>query len=602
MERDRLLKKLKVYTLLDLALNIPISYNDTTLSKSIEIGKIHTLQAEVEEARSSNGRLIVLFYLPQFDDRLQSIFFRVTPYHYQIFVKGSMHNIQGKIELYRGTLQMNQPKSIKSIGQILPKYKSPLKQSEIRTLIERYITQKSLADAGLLPREIDIVLSLHFPDNIEQIYDGSSLKQEIVDLLKYIEALNHISKLSKKRVDYPTMKALNGDISEFVNSLPFRLTAEQSRVIEDIRRDLSSRDRAAKRVIVGDVGSGKTMVILASVMMALPNISILMAPTSLLAIQLYEEAINYLPQEVSIALVIQNREEGEYREAQFIIGTHALLYKDDLPKAPLVMIDEQHRFGTNQRQQLELISSDIGDNGNEVRSHFLQFSATPIPRTQAMMNSALVDVSLITKRPFKKSISTQVIGKEEFPRLLSHIKEEISKEHQVLIIYPLVEESKTIDYQSLMDSRGFWEKRFDNVYVTHGKDRDKEAVLLEFRERGDILLATTVVEVGISLPKLTLIVIVGAERLGLATLHQLRGRVGRLGLESWCYLFTKSNESSRLKAFAQTDSGFDIAKLDLKFRDSGDILDGTIQSGQKFKWLDMAEDEDIIAKAIERVD
>jgi ATP-dependent DNA helicase RecG len=602
VERDRLLKKLKVYTLLDLALNIPISYNDTTLSKSIEIGKIHTLQAEVEEARSSNGRLIVLFYLPQFDDRLQSIFFRVTPYHYQIFVKGSMHNIQGKIELYRGTLQMNQPKSIKNIGQILPKYKSPLKQSEIRTLIERYITQKSLADAGLLPREIDIVLSLHFPDNMEQIYDGSSLKQEIVDLLKYIEALNHISKLSKKRVDYPTMKALNGDISEFINSLPFRLTTEQSRVIEDIRRDLSSKDRAAKRVIVGDVGSGKTMVILASVMMALPNISILMAPTSLLAIQLYEEAINYLPQEVSISLVIQNREEGEYREAQFIIGTHALLYKDDLPKAPLVMIDEQHRFGTNQRQQLELISSDIGDNGNEVRSHFLQFSATPIPRTQAMMNSALVDVSLITKRPFKKSISTQVIGKEEFPRLLSHIKEEISKEHQVLIIYPLVEESKTIDYQSLMDSRGFWEKRFDNVYVTHGKDRDKEAVLLEFRERGDILLATTVVEVGISLPKLTLIVIVGAERLGLATLHQLRGRVGRLGLESWCYLFTKSNESSRLKAFAQTDSGFDIAKLDLKFRDSGDILDGTMQSGQKFKWLDMAEDEDIIAKAIERVD
>jgi len=602
MEADQLLKRLKVYTLLDLALNIPISYNDTTLSKSIEIGKIHTLQAKVEEIRSSNGRLIVLFYLPQFDDRIQSIFFRVTPYHYQIFMKGSIHHIQGKIELYRGALQMNQPKSIKNIGQIVPKYKSPLKQSEIRSLIERYITQKSLVDAGLLPREIDILLSLHFPDNIEQIYDGSSLKLEVVEGLKSIEAFNHISKLSKKRVDYPTMKALNGDISEFINSLPFKLTTEQSSVIEDICRDLSSQDRAAKRMIVGDVGSGKTMVILASVMMALPNISILMAPTSLLAIQLYEEAIKYLPSRVSIALVIQNKEEGEYREADFIIGTHALLYKDDLPKAPLVMIDEQHRFGTNQRQQLEAISSDISNNGNEVRSHFLQFSATPIPRTQAMMNSALVDVSLITKRPFKKSISTQVIGKEDFSELLSHIKEEISKEHQVLIIYPLVEESETIDYQSLMESRDFWEKRFDNVYVTHGKDKEKEKVLLEFRDRGDLLLATTVVEVGISLPKLTLIVIVGAERLGLATLHQLRGRVGRLGLDSWCYLFTKHSKSTRLKAFSQTDSGFDIAKLDLKFRDSGDILDGTIQSGQKFKWLDMAEDEEIIAQTMNRVD
>jgi len=198
-------------------------------------------------------------------------------------------------------------------------------------------------------------------------------------------------------------------------------------------------------------------------------------------------------------------------------------------------------------------------------------------------------------------VLTQTISKPDFSDLLAHIKEEIAQKHQVLIIYPLVEESTEVPYQSLDESRGFWEEKFENVYVTHGKDKQKEDVLLAFREKGDILLATTVVEVGISLPRLTLIVIVGAERLGLATLHQLRGRVGRNGLKSWCYLYSNFKANERLTQFCHTTNGFDIAKLDLKFRDSGDILDGTIQSGQRFKWLDMAEDEEIVARAKNRI-
>ncbi|RUM71611.1 MAG: ATP-dependent DNA helicase RecG, partial [Sulfurovum sp.] len=344
------------------------------------------------------------------------------------------------------------------------------------------------------------------------------------------------------------------------------------------------------------VGSGKTMVILASVMMALPQKSILMAPTSLLALQLYEEAKKYLPSGVKVALVMQGKEEGEYLEADFIIGTHALLYKEQLPDASLVMVDEQHRFGTKQRASLETLVSK-GDK----KPHFIQFSATPIPRTQAMMESELLDVSLITTTPFEREVLTQNITKQDFPNLLTHIKEEIAQQHQVLIIYPLVEESTEVPYQSLEESRGFWEEKFENVYVTHGKDKHKEEVLLAFREKGDILLATTVVEVGISLPRLTLIVIVGAERLGLATLHQLRGRVGRNGLKSWCYLYSNVKANERLIQFTQTSNGFDIAKLDLKFRDSGDILDGTIQSGQKFKWLDMSEDEAVIHRAKNRL-
>jgi len=338
-------------------------------------------------------------------------------------------------------------------------------------------------------------------------------------------------------------------------------------------------------------------VILAAAMMALPHRSILMAPTSLLAMQLYEEAEKYLPERVQVSLVMQGHTDEGYREADLIIGTHALLYLDDLPAAPLVMVDEQHRFGTRQRQMLEALVSGEG----ERKPHFLQFSATPIPRTQAMMESELVDVSLITTTPFERQVTTRTIGRSDFPALLTHIREEIAREHQVLIIYPLVEESTEIPYQSLDESRAFWEERFEGVYVTHGKDKDKEEALLDFRDKGNILLATTVVEVGISLPRLTLIVIVGAERMGLATLHQLRGRVGRNGLESWCYLFSNSPDNERLQQFSQTTNGFDIAKLDLKFRDSGDILDGTIQSGQKFRWLDLAEDEAIVRLAKGRI-
>jgi len=601
-EAKALMSKLKIYTLLDLALLVPSSYSDTTLSDEIDIGKVNTLESIVREVRTYNGKLVVTFYLTKFDKSIQSMFFRVTPYHYQTFANGSKHIIQGKVELYRDRLQMNQPKSIKRAGEITPKYKTLLKDVEIKSLMERYLSAKALIDEGLLPREADILMELHFPRDLHQIYkSGTHYSDEILSSLKFIEAFNHIRKLSSKKVEHPAMKELCGETSPFIDKLPFKLTDEQIKVISEIKSDLNSKDRSARRLVVGDVGSGKTMVILASVMMALPHRSILMAPTSLLAQQLYDEAIKYLPSTIDIALVMQGRYEGDYKEAHFIIGTHAILYKDDLPKAPLVMVDEQHRFGTNQRQLLESISSDTID-GILYKSHYIQFSATPIPRTQAMMESALIDVSLITKRPFQKSITTTLIGKNDFPALLNHIKEEVSKEHQVLIVYPLVEESETIEYQSLAESRSFWEDRFDNVYVTHGKDKAKDQVLLEFKERGDILLATTVIEVGISLPRLTLIVIVGAERLGLATLHQLRGRVGRLGLESWCYLFSKNEKSPRLEAFTTTESGFDIAKLDLKFRDSGDILDGTIQSGQKFKWLDMAEDEDIVSSAKSRVD
>jgi len=591
-EAKQLFKKLKIHTLLDLALIIPTSYNDTTLSTTLELGRVHTLEATVVDSSIYAGKLRVTFNLTQSGRRLSSTFFRVTPYHHKLFEVGSSHVIQGKLEEYKGYLQMSQPKSIKQIGKITPKYKTVLKESEISSLIEAYVSEQNLFNEGLDSKEVATLMHIHFPKSMEEIYDNGTFKPDFFKVLKFIEAYNHLKKLRGKRADFPALHALTGDIKPFIDNLPFMLTKEQNEVILHIKQDLSSEQKAAKRMVVGDVGSGKTMVILASVMMALPYKSILMAPTSLLSLQLYEEACKHLPKEVKVALVMQGKDEGDYVEADFIIGTHALLYKEDLPEASLVMVDEQHRFGTKQRQSLEALVST-----NEKRAHFIQFSATPIPRTQAMMESELLDVSLITTTPFEREVLTQTIGKQDFPNLLTHIKDEIAEDHQVLIIYPLVEQSTEVPYQSLEESRGFWEEKFENVYVTHGKDKQKEEVLLEFRGKGNILLATTVVEVGISLPRLTLIVIVGAERLGLATLHQLRGRVGRNGLKSWCYLYSNFPANERLTQFTKTTNGFDIAKLDLKFRDSGDILDGTIQSGQRFKWLDMAEDEEVVSYA-----
>ena len=596
-EVKQLFKKLKIHTLLDLALIIPTAYNDTTLTLSPTLGQINTLEAKVVDSSVYQGKLRVTFTLTQSNRRVSSMFFRVTPYHHKLFEVGSSHVIQGKLEEYKGYWQMSQPKSIKEVGKITPKYKTVLKESEIASLIEVYVSEQNLYNEGLDSKEVAILMHSHFPKSMEEVYEDRKFKAEFITVFKFIEAYNHVKKLRSKRADFPALRVLNGDCQPFVNSLPFTLTREQQTVISEIKKDLASENKAAKRMVVGDVGSGKTMVILASVMIALPYKSILMAPTSLLALQLYEESCKHLPKFVNIALVMQGKNKGDYAEADFIIGTHALLYKEDLPEASLVMVDEQHRFGTKQRATLEALVS-----SGERKPHYIQFSATPIPRTQAMMDSELLDVSLITTTPFEREVLTQTITKADFPNLLTHIKEEIDQDHQVLIIYPLVEESTEVPYQSLAESRGFWEEKFEDVYVTHGKDKQKEEVLLEFREKGKILLATTVVEVGISLPRLTLIVIVGAERLGLATLHQLRGRVGRNGLKSWCYLYSNFKPSERLSKFTKTTNGFDIAKLDLKFRDSGDILDGTIQSGQKFKWLDMGEDEEVVARAKNRLD
>ena len=592
-----LLKRLKKRTLLDLALNIPASYKDTTLSSNIIDGANLVAKAKVISSNIFNGRLHLELNLTDFNRRATAIFFKTTPYHKKLFSVGSEHIISGRVGYFRGSLQITQPQSLKTYGKILPIYKSVLKEDEIRALIKRYITKENLINAGLYESEVDTILKLHFPKSIAEIKKDGEYKEEIIYNLKSIEAYNHLAKFRKKRVFNKPIKALSGSVEEFINSLPFELTNDQLKAIEDIKRDLSNSKKAAKRLIIGDVGSGKTIVILAAAMIANRDKSILMAPTSLLANQLFSEAKKFLGDFLSLAFVSQKDSIGDYKEADFIIGTHALLYKDDLPKVALVMVDEQHRFGVNQRAKLDALTRDKNS-----AAHYLQFSATPIPRSQAMIESELIDITTIKMLPFEKKIETKIIKRADFGSLIEHIKSEIANNHQILIVYPLVEPSSEINYTSLKEAIPFWEKRFDGVFVTYGKDKEKDEVLVKFRDEGNILLSTTVIEVGISLPRLTTIVIVGAERFGLATLHQLRGRVGRYGIDSYCYLYTNLETiPKRLLEFSSTLDGFEIARLDLKYRDSGDLLDGTMQSGRAFRWLDLSEDEEIISKAKQRV-
>ncbi|NPA88567.1 MAG: ATP-dependent DNA helicase RecG, partial [Epsilonproteobacteria bacterium] len=538
--------------------------------------KPQAFEAEVLDVKKSPKITRVKFYLKNVQTIMWGVFFTFKKWHEATFYPGKKLFIRGEVR----NSQIIQPKPISRVGEITPIYKTPINQRSFKALLKKYLTLESL---NILPEKIAKTLYfMHFPRSFEDINE-----KKITYSLKWAEIFNYLFKLQKKKKNYPATPVV-ADPEDFINSLPFKLTNDQLKVIKEIQNDLS-KPIQARRVVIGDVGSGKTMVMLTTAFMA--KKSAIMAPTSILANQLYEEAQKHLAKfGFKITLVTQKSKftENDIQNSDLLIGTHALLYQN-LPKLNAVMVDEQHRFGTNQRAMLEKLTTD-----GKTLPHYFQFSATPIPRTQALIMSSFVNVSLIKELPFKKDIQTKIISKEDFKDLLRHIQSEISKNNQVVIVYPLVEESENFEYQSIEEGKNFWLKHFDKVYITHGKDKNKEEILVKFKEDGNILITTTVIEVGISLPRLTTIVIVGAERLGLATLHQLRGRVGRYGQKGYCFLYTKDKNNKRLIEFSKTLDGFKIAELDLKFRKAGDIIDGKIQSGETFNYFDETKDEEIL--------
>ncbi|WP_373069579.1 ATP-dependent DNA helicase RecG [Sulfurimonas sp.] len=583
-EQSEKFKKLGISSFIELSLIIPSSYEDYRINSSLVEHTSQVIDATVESVYRAPNSIQVTFYAHNFGHTIHGVLFRPKPYMIHQFKIGERNYFYGLCDCKMGKCSITMPKKISQVGSITPKYKSKLRSDVLQRFIQNNLTIDCLVDEGLKEKVAEEIIKLHFPTAMPK----KELDEASLNALKYTELFSYMKKLSVKRRYFNAISSSVQDYEEWAKTLPFELTQKQVEAIDDIKHDLL-KNVAAKRMIVGDVGSGKTMVILASAYMNYPNKSILMSPTTILANQLYEEAKKFLPM-MKITLVTNKSKKEDLNGYDLIIGTHALLYRE-LPVASLVMVDEQHRFGTQQRNMLEkLVSS--GDK----KPHYLQFSATPIPRTQAMIETAHIDVSLITSTPFDKDITSKVIHKQDFKDLLEHIKDEITKGNQVLLVYPLVEQSEMLEYQSIDEARSYWEKNFDDVYVTHGKDKDKEQVLLDFAKHGNILIATTVVEVGISLPKLSSVVIVGAERLGLSTLHQLRGRVSRTGLKGYCYLYTNTSFSDRLDEFCYTSSGFDIANMDLKYRKSGDLLKGVNQSGSQFKWIDLAEDEKIVSE------
>ena len=584
-DQEEKFTKLNISSWSELALIIPHSYEDLRLNDKLIPHSLQLIDATVESIYRAANSIQITFFAHNFGHTIQGVLFRPKPYMMHQFNVGDRDYFFGMVECKVGQCSITMPKKVTNIGAITPKYKSKLRSDVMLRFIQKNLTLENLVVEGLDAKVAEELLTLHFPSVMLSLKE---LSITTLEALKYTELFVYMKQLSSKKRYFKSIAKASRSYKAWAKKLPFTLTEKQVEAIQDIQKDFA-KDISAKRMIVGDVGSGKTMVILASAYMMLNKRAILMAPTTILANQLFEEAQKYLSDAKSI-LVTNKSKKIDLSEYDFIIGTHALLYRK-LPKAGLVMVDEQHRFGTQQRNMLDKLVCQ-----GEKKPHFLQFSATPIPRTLAMIETAHIDVSLITSTPFKKDITTSVIHKQDFQELLLHITQEIKQGNQVLLVYPLVEQSEVLEYQSIQEARGYWENHFENVYVTHGKDKEKEQVLVDFSKKGNILIATTVVEVGISLPKLSSVVIVGAERLGLSTLHQLRGRVSRTGLKGYCFLYTNQTSSQRLEEFCHTSSGFDIANMDLRYRKSGDLLKGISQSGSQFRWIDLAEDEEIVQR------
>ncbi|MCR8697067.1 MULTISPECIES: ATP-dependent DNA helicase RecG [Campylobacter] len=589
MEQIKELKELGIASLLDLALILPKSFEDLRIKNQPNSGD-NSVEIEIKSTLTRPNTLNVLAYCISWDCSVSIVIFNAKAWHYASFKRGKRLYIYGKSVPYNGIWQFSNPKIITKVGQIIPHYKRSIKDSQIQKLIQKYISLDSLIAQGLEAKEANEILSLH---NLNETNSALNLTPKQMEILKFIEIFNYLKKLSVKKVLFKATAINPYDISQWLDNLPFKPTNDQLKALNDIKIDLA-KDLAAKRVIMGDVGSGKTLVILGAALLNYPNLSILMAPTTILATQLYSEAIRLLPKFMKVVYLQKGSKNINLEDANLIVGTHVLLYQN-LPKSTLIMIDEQHRFGSTQRQKIDELTRD-----ESLRAHFLQFSATPIPRTLCLIESELVSFSFLKQTPFIKQIKTLIIQNSGFNALLEHIKAQIQENKQTIIIYPLIEDSQVSNYQSLSTAAPFWLNKFQKVYITHGKDKQKDDILEQFANDGNILLATTIVEVGISLPRLSTIVIVGAEKLGLASLHQLRGRVSRNGGVGWCYLYTKlDNIPSRLKEFAKTLDGFEVAKIDLKNRQAGDILDGTIQHGATFEYYDM--EEDIAQKAKSRL-
>ena len=439
--------------------------------------------------------------------------------------------------------------------------------------------------------------------------DEQSLKTAL-KTLKYEEIFTYMKKvreLKKKNEEHNNLFIKNVNetlVNDFINNLPFELTSDQKKVIDEMISDLKS-DVKMNRLLQGDVGSGKTIVafVLAYASFTAGYQSALMAPTEILAIQHFENAnklfkdtnfkIGLLTGKMTAKEKKEVYERLENKEIDLLIGTHALISdKVTWNNLGLVITDEQHRFGVNQRLALKN-KSDAPD--------VLMMSATPIPRTYALTIYGDTDVSSIKQKPKgRKPVITSVKKTDELKEVLEGIYSSIKNGNQAYVIAPMIEENEETDYTNVNDLKHKFELAFKNytVEILHGKmtNEEKDKVMNDYLEgKINILISTTVVEVGVDVKNATVMVIFDADRFGLSTLHQLRGRVGRNDLQSYCYLIS-DKDKERLKIMEETTDGYKISEADFKLRGQGDLF-GNRQSGAlSFRLSDVRKDYDLLVK------
>ena len=461
----------------------------------------------------------------------------------------------------------------------------------------------------------EAMFNIHFPKS-QELLAKAQFRLKFEEL--FFIQLQLITKnlIRKHKIKGHPFDKVGTNFTDFYNNhLPFELTNAQKRVINEIRNDMGSNAQM-NRLLQGDVGSGKTIVALMCMLLAKDNgfQSCLMAPTEILANQHFI-GLSELAKDLNINIKILTgssktaerkiiHEQLENGTLDIIIGTHALLEdKVKFHNLGLAVIDEQHRFGVEQRSKLW--------KKNEIPPHVLVMTATPIPRTLAMSLYGDLDISVIDELPpGRKPIQTVHRFDSNRLKVWKFLKDEIAKGRQVYVVYPLINESSTQDYKDLMDgyesiSRDFPLPQY-SISIVHGqmKPAEKEAEMQRFvAGKTNIMVATTVIEVGVNVPNASVMVIESAERFGLSQLHQLRGRVGRGADQSYCILMTGfklSNDSkTRLETMCKTNDGFEIAEVDLKLRGPGDIL-GTQQSGiLNLQIADLVKDRDILMVARE---
>lgn len=631
---SKLFLKLGVFTIEDLLYLLPRTYEDRRKLPRIsecEPDKINTVVGLIEsvEERKVKKKLSVLeARITDQSGVMTAVWFnqaylkKVLKPYTQILIKGKVEfNLFQKVKQMQvaDTEMLRTAEDIReNVGYIVPAY--PLTQGLYQYQIRKAISTAIEEAIKLIPDYLPAYLTRQM--NLLSAQDAlkaAHRPKTDLDLQKgryriaFEEFLIYQIRLLQKRLgrqevkNAPVLNKAPDLLRAYIESLPYSLTNAQQHAIKDIQEDVSSSS-PMNRLIQGDVGSGKTDVAVAALLMAVgtEKTGALMAPTEILATQHYIKIKKALEQlGVGVYLLKGNMRAKEKRETLegiqkgpcIIIGTHALIEEPVMiENLGLVVVDEQHRFGVIQRLKIK----------KEQTPHCVFMTATPIPRTFMLTSFGDLDKTIIGEMPPGRVPPTTFYMKESNVRkAYEHCRLQLKEGFQLYIVYPLVKESEKIDLQSAME--GFEEaketyKEF-NVGLIHGKmsPDEKKSVMSQFKDNEiQVLVATTVIEVGIDVPNSTMMIIHHAERFGLSQLHQLRGRIGRGGNESQCFLVASpktENGKQRLKAMVNTTDGFELAEIDLKIRGPGDML-GTKQSGlPDFKCGDIVKDESILLTA-----